>query len=125
MYILSLSLHTHSAHTLSSDGSVRASLCFTYFVSSDAYSRPTSYGLNKLESNCKGNNPPTPDSTKRMKKWMASWGDGVFHCPDRMAPQWVAGPSSPVKSDRHPIVSTLQHGWGLRVAVAATQVGTW
>lgn len=52
-------------------------------------------------------------------------GRWSFPAPRQNGSTVGGGPPSPVKSDRHPIVSTLQHCWGLRAAVSATQVGTW
>lgn len=52
-------------------------------------------------------------------------GRWSFPAPRQNGSTVGGGSPSPVKSDRHPIVSTLQHCWGLRAAVSATQVGTW
>lgn len=52
-------------------------------------------------------------------------GRWSFPAPRQNGSTVGGGSPSPVKSDRHPIVSTLQHCWGLRPAVSATQVGTW
>ena len=114
-------LSTHRC-TLSSNCSVRTGLCFTYFEPTTGLYPEDLIHLNWITRERILQLPVQQRGC--INEWyMGTWS---FPCPDRMAPRWVENPSSPVKSDRHPIVSsTLQHCWGLSTAVSATQVGTW